>query len=303
MRAARRADRGGCPLRLRRRSRRLPAEGPGDCGTAWRDEPLVSVLPGAARALHGGRPQPGKEWPPSPPSWTCRCTCTSTKPTTRSATASANTAVRPLARLQGCLACSGPQFMACACRAPLGRGDRPAGRQHGCHVAHCPASNLKLASGFAPVARLLAAGVNVGVGSDGCASNNRLDVCFPRCGSPLLLAKGASGRADALHARPGPCEMATLNAGARALGLDDSASARWRSASNGGHRRRGSGRGGDTQPCYDPISQLVYSAGREQVSHVWVGGTAVLEHGQSLLLDEADALARAHAWRGKIAGK
>ncbi|MCU0933853.1 MAG: amidohydrolase family protein, partial [Thiobacillaceae bacterium] len=169
---------------------------------------------------------------------------------------------------------------------------------HGCHVAHCPASNLKLASGFAPVARLLAAGVNVGIGSDGAASNNRLDL-FAEMRLAALLAKGVAGDPAVLPAHRA-LEMATL-AGARALGLDD---------------RIGSlevGKSADvvavdlaaprSQPCYDPVSQLVYCAGREQVSHVWVNGRAVVAGGQSIRVDASEALARAHAWRERIAGR
>lgn len=166
---------------------------------------------------------------------------------------------------------------------------------HGCHVAHCPSSNLKLASGFAPVAGLLEAGVNVGIGTDGAASNNRLDL-LGEMRLTALLAKGVSGDPARLPAHQA-LEMATL-AGARALGLED---------------RIGTlelGKQADlvavdletvaTQPCYDPVSQLVYSAGREQVSHVWVGGVAALAEGRSLHLDEAETLARAHAWRVRI---
>jgi 5-methylthioadenosine/S-adenosylhomocysteine deaminase len=114
-----------------------------------------------------------------------------------------------------------------------------------------------------------------------------------------LLAKAVSGDPSVLPAHQA-LEMATI-AGARALGME---------------QRIGSletGKLADivavdlgsaaTQPCYDPVSQLVYSAGREQVSHVWVAGTAVVEHGKSLLLDESETLARAHAWREKIASK
>src|SRR6185503_21371751 len=70
---------------------------------------------------------------------------------------------------------------------------------HGCHVAHCPSSNLKLASGVAPVARLAAGNVNVGLGTDGAASNNRLDV-LSEMRLAALLVKGTSGDATVLPA-------------------------------------------------------------------------------------------------------
>ena len=137
----------------------------------------------------------------------------------------------------------------------------------GCHVAHCPASNLKLASGIAPVAKLLSKGVNVGIGTDGAASNNRLDM-FAEMRLAALLAKGASGNSAVLPAAQA-LEMATINA-ARALCLDE---------------KIGSIETGkmaditavkisapETLPCFDPISHLVYVAGREHVSHVWVAG-------------------------------
>ncbi|HWR77155.1 MAG TPA: TRZ/ATZ family hydrolase, partial [Thiobacillus sp.] len=89
--------------------------------------------------------------------------------------------------------------------------------QHGCHVAHCPSSNLKLASGIAPVAKFTAAGVNLGFGTDGAASNNRLDL-FAEMRLAALLAKGASGNAAALPAAAA-LQAATLGA-ARALNLD-----------------------------------------------------------------------------------
>ena len=88
---------------------------------------------------------------------------------------------------------------------------------HGCHVAHCPSSNLKLASGIAPITRLIKAGVNIGLGTDGAASNNRLDL-FAEMRLAALLAKGASGDAAALPAAAA-LKAATLDA-ARALNLD-----------------------------------------------------------------------------------
>ncbi len=167
---------------------------------------------------------------------------------------------------------------------------------HGCHVAHCPSSNLKLASGFAPIPSLLAAGINVGVGTDGAASNNRLDM-FAEMRLTALLAKGVSGDPTLIPAHQA-LAMATL-AGARALGLD---------------HKIGSlvvGKQADVvavdlnnlanQPCYDPVSQLVYSAGREHVRHVWVAGKAVVEEGRCLSIDKAEALGRVHTWRDRIA--
>jgi 5-methylthioadenosine/S-adenosylhomocysteine deaminase len=143
--------------------------------------------------------------------------------------------------------------------------------RNGCSVAHCPSSNLKLASGFAPVPALLDAGVNVGLGTDGAASNNRLDV-LQEMRTAALVAKAVSGNPETMPAHAA-LHAATL-AGARALGLD---------------RAIGSievGKSADlcavslasleTRPCYDPVSHLVYAAGREHVSDVWVEGNRVV---------------------------
>ncbi len=139
--------------------------------------------------------------------------------------------------------------------------------EYGCSIAHCPTSNLKLASGIAPISRYLQHDINIGLGTDGAASNNRLDI-FTEMRLAALLAKGTSRDATTLPAYKA-LEMATIN-GARALGLDD---------------KIGSievGKSADLtavafsdinmHPCFDPISHLVYVAGREQVSHVWVEG-------------------------------
>jgi len=145
--------------------------------------------------------------------------------------------------------------------------------QNGSSVAHCPSSNLKLANGFAPVAAMLARGVNVGLGTDGSASNNRLDL-FQEMRQAALLAKAVSADARALPAHQA-LSMATLD-GARALRLDHAI---------------GSIEPGkfadltaieftapDMLPCYDPISHIVYAAGRENVSHVWVAGHLLVEN-------------------------
>ena len=165
----------------------------------------------------------------------------------------------------------------------------------GCNVAHCPSSNLKLANGYSPVSALLRQGVNVGLGTDGAASNNRLDM-FGEMRLTALLAKGQSNRADELPAYQA-LQMATLN-GAKALGLGD---------------RIGSlvkGKMADItavdfsapelSPCYDPVSHLVYSAGREHVSHVWVDGKILVKEGRLTTLNEQEILAKALFWENRI---
>jgi 5-methylthioadenosine/S-adenosylhomocysteine deaminase len=165
----------------------------------------------------------------------------------------------------------------------------------GASVVHCPESNLKLASGLCPVARLAAAGVNVALGTDGAASNNDLDL-FGEMRTAALLAKGVARRADVLPAAA-ILRMATLN-GAQALGLGD---------------RVGSllpGKEADlicvdlsrpaSQPVHSPISQLVYATSRDQVTDVWVAGQQLLEAGQPTIADSDAILARAAAWGDKL---
>ncbi|HEX5476840.1 MAG TPA: TRZ/ATZ family hydrolase [Burkholderiales bacterium] len=173
--------------------------------------------------------------------------------------------LRPIERLRR-LGLLGPGLSAAHCVHLLDEEVELLAR-HGCSVVHCPSSNLKLASGFAPTAKLLGAGVNVALGTDGAASNNRLDL-LQEARSAALLAKAVSGDARAMPAAAA-LHAATL-AGARALGLG---------------KITGSilpGKAADLaavdlgalelSPCYDPVSQLIYAAGREHVSHVWVAG-------------------------------
>ncbi len=165
----------------------------------------------------------------------------------------------------------------------------------GVHVVHCPESNLKLASGFAPVATLLERGVNVALGTDGAASNNDLDM-FGEMRMAALLAKGVTGDATVLPAHHA-LHMATL-AGARALRLAD---------------RIGSlvpGKYADlvavdlgclgSAPVYNPISQLVYAASRSQVSDVWVAGREAVTDGRLINLDPTTILSQCQYWHDKI---
>lgn len=165
----------------------------------------------------------------------------------------------------------------------------------GASVAHCPSSNLKLASGFAPLAKLRAKGVNVGLGSDGAASNNRLDV-FTEMRTAALVAKAVAGDAAVVSASDA-LRMATLD-GARALGLE---------------REIGSiapGKRADltavalddveTVPCFDPVSHLVYAAGREHVTHVWVDGQARLSGRKLHGIDETELREKARWWQRRL---
>ena len=205
-----------------------------------------------------------------------------------------NHGMRPLERLHK-LGLLGPNLIAVH-MVHLTEGEIELVARQDCTIAHCPSSNLKHATGLAPVAALLEAGVNVGLGTDSAASNSRLKM-FEEMRLAALLAKGQSGRAEVLPAWQ-VLQMATLN-GAKALGLGD---------------RIGSlvpGKAADIAavdfssvdlaPCYDPISHLVYAAGREHVSHVWVNGKMLLRDGELTTLDREELLQRAEFWGEQMA--
>jgi len=167
--------------------------------------------------------------------------------------------------------------------------------QSGASVVHCPRSNLKLASGACRSAALVDAGVNVALGTDGAASNNRLDL-WSEMDTAALLAKFVAGDAEALPA-PVVLKMATLN-GARALGLD---------------QEIGSlevGKSADAicvrlaepavYPVLDPVSQLVYCAGREHVTDTWVAGEHLVADGALTRLDVDLLMDRARSWGRKV---
>jgi len=149
--------------------------------------------------------------------------------------------------------------------------------RHGASVAHCPSSNLKLASGFAPVAKLVQAGVNVAIGTDGAASNNRLDM-FQEMRLAALLAKAVASDAQAMPAHDA-LRAATLG-GAQALGLGDRIGSI--TAGKAADLTAVALSGPELAPCYDAVSHLVYAAGREHVTHVWVAGEPRVSGGKLL---------------------
>jgi len=165
----------------------------------------------------------------------------------------------------------------------------------GASIIHCPESNLKLASGFCPISKLSEANITIGIGTDGAASNNDLDM-FSETKTAALLAKGVSQDASSIPAIEA-LTMATLG-GAKALGLDEITGSLL------------PGKAADiqainlkslsSQPVFDPISHLVYCAKSTQVSHVLVNGQYLLKEGKLTTLDEEKLIEQAKSWANKI---
>ena len=163
------------------------------------------------------------------------------------------------------------------------------------HIAHCPVSNLKLASGFCPVSDLTSHHVNVALGTDGAASNNNLDM-IEEMKIAALMAKGMTDNASTLPIYD-VIEMATIN-GAKFLGLED---------------KIGSlepGKCADMisvdlsalkfQPMLNPASALIYAASGNQVCHVWIDGEHQLSDRILTNMDTARMHANARQWQSKI---
>ena len=168
-------------------------------------------------------------------------------------------------------------------------------KDSGMHVAHCPHSNLKLASGFSPIQSMHDIGINIALGTDSAASNNSLNM-LAEMNTAGILSKAVSEDSTATPAYTA-LSMATIN-GAKAMGLD---------------HKIGSiekGKQADiiaidlnhvnTLPMYNPINQIVYGASREQISHVWVAGKPLLIESKLTTIDEVEVLQQAIAWQSKI---
>lgn len=157
-------------------------------------------------------------------------------------------------------------------------------------IAHCPCSNMKLASGFCPTPRLIENGVDVGIGTDSSASNNSLDM-FAETKMAALIAKGYSKDPKAIPAYTA-LKMATIIA-ARAIFMD---------------KLIGSlemGKKADfiavnlssplSMPLYDVVSHLVYSTTRDMVEYVWCNGDILMDN--KVIHDNLEAKAKADAIR------
>ena len=200
---------------------------------------------------------------------------------------------RPLQRLQN-MGLVNPSFIAVH-MTQLNNDEINNFAELGAHIVHCPESNLKLASGFCPISKCIDAGINLALGTDGAASNNDLDM-LGEMRTAALLAKGVADDASTVPAHTA-LKMATLN-GARALGLEHETGSLQ------------TGKSADitainldeleTQPYYDPISQIVYSAGRHQVTDVWVAGRQLLKERKLTTMNISDLKAKVCDWKQRL---
>jgi 5-methylthioadenosine/S-adenosylhomocysteine deaminase len=199
----------------------------------------------------------------------------------------------PLQRLHH-LGATGPGFVAIHA-VHVDEADMQLLAAQGCHVVHCPISNLKLASGIAPITAMRKHGINVALGTDGSASNNRLDI-FGEARFAALLAKVKADDAAAISA-PTALRMATLD-GATALGLDaDIGSLEAGKFADVIAVDLG---GVEHGQCYDPVSHLIHVTGRDQVTDVWVAGEALVCGGNLTRMDVDDVAARARIWHDRL---
>ena len=201
--------------------------------------------------------------------------------------------IRPLARLHA-LGLLTPRLI-CTHMTALTQNEIELMAESGSHVAHCPESNLKLASGFCEVEKLTRHGINVALGTDGCASNNDLDM-FSEMRTAAQLGKAVAKDATAIPASAA-LAMATIN-GAKAMGLDGEI----------GSLEIGKladlcavdMSGINSMPLYDVVSQLIYSTQASQVSHVWSSGEPLLYNGKLQTIDEQKLKQTTQEWQLRV---
>ncbi len=167
----------------------------------------------------------------------------------------------------------------------LDPGDIATYRAHGVGVAHCPQSNAKLGAGIAPVAEMLAAGVDVGLGTDGAATNNNLDLWEEMRLAPLLA------KVTALDPKLLPAEHALAMAtsmGARAIGLPDVGSLREGFKADIVLLNIEESAAVPVFELSSYISHIVNSLSARHVDSVWIDGRIVVEHGRVTSVDETE---------------
>ncbi|HWP44017.1 MAG TPA: amidohydrolase family protein, partial [Blastocatellia bacterium] len=162
-------------------------------------------------------------------------------------------------------------------------------------VAHCPQSNMKLAAGVAPVPQMMKAGVAVGIGTDGAASNNDLSL-WEEMDTAAKLHKLTSKDPTTLNAREA-LRMATIE-GARAINLEKEIG-----SLEAGKRADliivGMGSARQT-PLYNVFSHLVYATKASDVETVVINGKVVMQNRRALTINEAAVRAKANEYRDRI---
>ena len=199
----------------------------------------------------------------------------------------------PIERLNE-LGLLGPKLMAAHC-VHLSENDMYQLKSNGVSVLCNISSNMKLGSGFVDVYNLTNNNINIAIGTDSSASNNRLDM-FAEMRSMALNNKGLTMKSEFLK----PSEvinMATIN-GAKALGLDNITGSivenKYADIIAVNLDRI------DTQPCYDPLASLVYCADRTSVEYVWINGDTKLKERVLLNVEENEILQKVKLWKNKI---
>ena len=199
----------------------------------------------------------------------------------------------PIERLSE-LGLLGPKLMAAHC-VHLSENDVYQLKSNRVSVLCNISSNMKLGSGFVDVYKLINNNINIAIGTDSSASNNRLDM-FSEMRSIALNNKALTMKSEFLK----PAEvlrMATIN-GAKALGIDDITGSIVKNkyadiiAINLDRI--------DTQPCYDPLASLIYCADRTSVEYVWINGETKLKEKVLVNIDENEILQKVKSWKNKI---
>ena len=201
--------------------------------------------------------------------------------------------VRPIERLDK-LGVLSPDTQ-CVHMTELNEADMEIIQNTGSHVIHCPESNMKLASGFCPVAELTRRNINVALGTDSAASNDDLDL-LGELKSAALLGKVVAKDPTALDGHTA-LRMATIN-GAKALGLEKSIGSL--EINKQADLCAISISELDAHPLYNPVSSLIYTNSGPRVSDVWVKGQPIMSGHNLTTLDETELKACAEGWGAKI---
>lgn len=202
--------------------------------------------------------------------------------------------VRPTERLQqlGFL----NERVSCVHMTQINDADITLLQQSGAHVVHCPKSNLKLASGFSPIAKMQQAGINIALGTDGAASNNDLNL-QSEMRLAAMLAKAVAEDAAVISASDA-LYMATMG-GAKAMGLAQQIGSlevnKWADMQAIDLSKI------EQQPLHNPISQLVYTDTSRYTTHVWVAGKPLLDNAELVTVDEAKIRYNAQQWATRLA--